>query len=99
MKVIPYGGFVLVKIEDAPKTTESGLILLPETATNKPCRGEVLAVGPGRVEEDDIFRKIDLKEGDRVLWDRMGSHEVPDMPELRLVSAPYVLGTLSEASA
>lgn len=93
MIVRPYGGMVLVRQEAAEDVTPGGIII-PEDAKKKPCRGVVLSVGPGRVEEDGVFRECKLAEGDRVLWDRIGAHEVPDMPELRLVSSAYVLGVL-----
>lgn len=93
MKVKPYGGMVLVRIEAAPKTTATGLHI-PEDAQKRPCRGEVLAVGHGRVEEDKRFRRPQVEVGDRVLFTHWGSHEVPfsEDQDLRLVSAEYILG-------
>lgn len=89
----PYGGMVLVEQESAEERSPGGIII-PDDAQKKPCRGTVLAVGGGRVEEDGVFREIPLRKGERVLWDKMGAHEVPDHPSLRLVSGAYVLGVL-----
>jgi len=98
MTIRPYGGMVLVEPEAAATKTHSGLFI-PETAAKVPCRGTVLAVGSGRVEEDGVFREIRLRPGERVLYDRMGVHEIPDEPQLRLVSSAYVLGVLEEPSS
>lgn len=93
MKIRPTGGMVLVKRED-PEAKSPGGIIIPDTAQKLPCRGEVLAVGPGRVEEDGVFREVQVRTGERILWDRMGAHEVPEHPELRLVSSAYLLGVV-----
>lgn len=94
MKIRPYGGYILVRKEQAAKTIAGGLLHIPEDAQKRQCRGEVLAVGGGRVEEDGVFRETPLRSGERVLWDRMGAHDVPDHDDLALVSAAYVLATL-----
>lgn len=92
MTIRPFGGMILIRPEK-PKELE-GLIHIPQSLQKVPCRGEVLAVGPGRVEEDGVFRETKLRPGERVLYERLGVHEVPGEPELRLVSAAYVLGTV-----
>jgi chaperonin GroES len=94
MKVRPYGGFVFVEVEKAAETTASGLLYVPETNRKATHRGTVLGVGSGRVEEDGVFRTIDVKVGDRIAYDRMGVHDVPDMPDHVLVSSAYVLGVI-----
>ena len=95
MSVRPYGGFVLLEVERAAETTASGLVYVPEAHRKATLRGVVRGVGKGRVEEDGEFREIDLREGDRVIYDRMGVHDVPDMPDLKLVSSAYVLGVIA----
>lgn len=90
----PYGGYVLVEVEKPADTTASGLIHLPDTARKPTHRGTVLGVGGGRVEEDGVFRTIDVKVGDRIAFDRMGVHDVPDMPTQAIVSSAYVLGVI-----
>lgn len=92
MNLRPYGGFVLCRREAAEKTTASGRIIIPDTAQKKLCRGVVLQVGRGRVEEDGVFREPEAKVGETVVWDRMGSHDVPDHPELVLVAGNFILG-------
>lgn len=93
----PYGGFVLVEVEKAAGTTASGLIHIPDTAKKDTKRGIVRGVGPGHVHEDGVFRPTDLTEGQRIVYDRMGVHPVPDQPDMVLVSSEYVLGVIEAA--
>lgn len=99
MSIRPYGGMVLVEREEAEQFVAGGILVIPDSAKKIPCRGRVLAVGGGRVEEDGVFRTPQVEPGQRVLWDRMGAHEVPGEPKLRLVSSSYVLAVLGEKEA
>jgi chaperonin GroES len=67
MKVKPLGDRIVVRRFQAQEKTTGG-ILLPDTAKNKPQRGEVLAVGPGRMLKDGSRRPLQVKEGDKVLF-------------------------------
>jgi chaperonin GroES len=61
---------------DAEQTTASGLVI-PDTAKEKPQEGVVLAVGPGRFDEDGEKRiPLDVKVGDVVLYSKYGGTEV-----------------------
>jgi chaperonin GroES len=67
---------ILVKPLDAEQTTASGLVI-PDTAKEKPQEGEVLAVGPGRWDEDGEKRiPLDVSVGDKVLYSKYGGTEV-----------------------
>nr|WP_218902920.1 co-chaperone GroES [Streptomonospora nanhaiensis] len=67
---------VVVKTLEAEQTTASGLVI-PDTAKEKPQEGEVLAVGPGRWDEDGEKRiPLDVKVGDIVLYSKYGGTEV-----------------------
>lgn len=70
----PLGNRVLVKRSSA-KMTKGG-ILLPETAKEKPREGEVIAVGPGKVDESGVLKKMNLQVGDQVLFSAYGGTEV-----------------------
>ncbi len=94
MSIRPFGGFVLVEVEKAAETTASGLLYVPEAHRKDTRRGIVRGVGKGRVEEDGVFRTIDLQEGDRVVYDRMGVHDVPGETDVKLISSAYVLGVI-----
>jgi chaperonin GroES len=67
MKIRPLGDRIVVRRVAAEEKTAGG-ILLPDTAKNKPQRGKVLAVGPGRLLKDGTRRALQVKEGDTVLF-------------------------------
>lgn len=67
MKLRPLGDRIVVRRFEAEEKTPGG-ILLPDTAKNKPQRGQVLAVGTGRLLKDGTRRPLQVKEGDTVLF-------------------------------
>jgi chaperonin GroES len=67
VKVKPLGDRIVVRRFDAQEKTAGG-ILLPDTAKNKPQKGKVLAVGPGKMLKDGSRRALQVKEGDTVLF-------------------------------
>jgi chaperonin GroES len=67
MKVKPLGDRVVIRRQPADEKSTGG-ILLPDTAKNKPQKGKVLAVGPGRLLKDGSRRALQVKEGDTVLF-------------------------------
>ncbi len=83
---------ILVQPLDAEQTTASGLVI-PDTAKEKPQEGKVIAVGPGRFDEDGENRiPLDIKEGDVVIYSKYGGTEVKyDGQEYLLLSARDVL--------
>jgi chaperonin GroES len=75
MKLKPLHDQVLVlRVESEAKT--SGGIIIPDTAKEKPYQGEIVAVGPGRVNKDGKRILLDVKKGDRVLFQRYAGTEV-----------------------
>lgn len=75
LKLQPLGSRLIVKPIAENEVTKSGIIL-PETADKeKPVRGEVLAIGPGKTLENGQREKIDLKVGDKVLFEKYGADE------------------------
>ena len=76
INIKPLEDRLVVKPLDAEQTTASGLVI-PDTAKEKPQEGEVLAVGPGRWNEDGDERiPLDVKVGDRVLYSKYGGTEI-----------------------
>ena len=76
VSIKPLEDRIVVKSVEAEQTTASGLVI-PDTAKEKPQEGEVLAVGPGRWNEDGDERiPLDVKVGDRVLYSKYGGTEV-----------------------
>ncbi|MQA83264.1 MAG: co-chaperone GroES [Streptosporangiales bacterium] len=88
---------IVVKPLEAEQTTASGLVI-PDTAKEKPQEGEVLAVGPGRWDEDGDKRiPLDVKVGDIVLYSKYGGTEVKYSGEEYLVlSARDVLAIVEK---
>jgi chaperonin GroES len=75
MKLKPLGDRVLVKPVEEEATTASGIVL-PDTAKEKPQKGEVLAVGDGKIDEDGKRIKLDVSKGDEVLYSKYGGTEI-----------------------
>jgi len=75
MNLKPLGDRLVVEPREREATTASGLVL-PETAKEKPQEGEVIAVGPGRRDEDGKRIEMDVKVGDVVLYAKYGGTEV-----------------------
>ena len=98
MGLKPIGDRIIVRREAAEEKTSGG-ILLPDTAKNKPQRGKILAVGPGKLLKDGTRRPLQVKEGDTVLFttwagDEFRSHERKD--NILLMREEDVLAVLDE---
>ena len=77
MRLKPLGDRIIVRREVADEKTAGGIVL-PDTAKNKPQRGTVLAVGPGRLKKDGTRATMQLKAGDRVLFTSWAGDEYKD---------------------
>ena len=75
-QIVPLGDRVVVKQARLEDVRASGLVI-PDTAKEKPQLGEVIAVGPGRLDENGKRIPMDLKVGDRVLYAKYSGQEVP----------------------
>jgi len=75
LKLRPLGDRVLVEPIEREEITASG-IYVPETAKERPQEGMVVAVGPGRKDDDGKLISMDVKKGDRVLYAKYGGTEV-----------------------
>jgi chaperonin GroES len=75
MKLRPLHDRVIVK-RSAEERTSPGGIVIPDTAAEKPIKGEVLAVGRGKILENGEIRPLDLKVGDKVLFGKYSGTEV-----------------------
>jgi chaperonin GroES len=75
MKIKPFNDRVLVlRIEEEQKT--SGGIVIPDTAKEKPQEGKVVAVGPGKFDENGKRMPIEVKKNDRVLFGKYAGNEI-----------------------
>jgi chaperonin GroES len=71
----PLGSRVVVEPIEAEDVTPSGIVL-PETAKEKPQKGNVLAIGPGDRDDDGKRIPLDVKEGDTVLYAKYSGTEI-----------------------
>jgi chaperonin GroES len=92
--VRPLEDRILVRPEEGQETTISGIVI-PDTAKEKPQEGVVLAVGPGKRNEDGELIPLDVKEGDRVLYSKYGGTEITvDGEDLLILSSRDALAVL-----
>lgn len=92
----PLGDRVVVRPMAREEVTRSGIVL-PDTAKEKPQRGEILAVGPGRYDEDGDRIPMDVKVGDQVLFAKYAGTEFKlDDDELLILSEKDILAVVSE---
>ena len=76
VSIKPLEDRIVVKGIEAQQTTASGLVI-PDTAKEKPQEGEVVAVGPGRFNDDGDERvPMDISVGDRVIYSKYGGTEL-----------------------
>lgn len=76
MGIKPLSNRVLVKRVEEEMQTTAGGIIVPDTAKEKPQRGKVVAVGPGRLSEDGTRIKVDVKAGDEILFGKWSGSEI-----------------------
>jgi chaperonin GroES len=75
MKLKPLGDRLIVRAVEEEETTASGIVL-PDTAKEKPQKGEVIAVGDGARDDDGERIPLDVAAGDTVLYSKYGGTEV-----------------------
>ena len=75
MKIRPLHDRVIIKRLEA-ETTSAGGIVIPDSAAEKPIKGEVIAVGNGKILENGEKRALDIKAGDKVLFGKYSGTEV-----------------------
>ena len=75
MKIRPLHDRIVVKRKEETKSSKGGIII-PDSAKEKPSRGEVLAVGTGKMQDCGTINKLDVKVGDTVLFGKYAGTEV-----------------------
>jgi chaperonin GroES len=97
VKIKPLEDKILVQANEAETTTASGLVI-PDTAKEKPQEGTVVAVGPGRWDEDGEKRiPLDVAEGDTVIYSKYGGTEIKyNGEEYLILSARDVLAVVNK---
>lgn len=95
-KLRPLGDRVVIRPVAREETTRSG-IYLPDTSKEKPQRGEVIAVGPGRQTEEGQRIAMDVKVGDAILFAKYSGTEFKlDDEELLILGERDILAVISE---
>lgn len=96
MKFKPLRDRILVKYLDETEKTAGG-IYIPDTAKEKPQKGEVIAVGPGRLTDDGKLHPVAVNVGDIVLFDKYsGSKVTIDDVEYLILREEDILGILEK---
>ena len=94
MNIRPLQDRVVVKRMEEERTSAGGIVI-PDSATEKPSRGEVLAVGNGKVTESGDVRPLDVKPGDKVLFGTYAGTEIKvDGDEVLIMREEDILGVL-----
>ena len=75
MNIRPLHDRVIVRRMDEEKTSPGGIVI-PDSATEKPVKGEVLAIGKGKLLENGDVRPLDVKVGDKILFGKYSGTEV-----------------------
>ena len=94
ISIKPLEDRIVIRQVEAEQTTASGRVI-PDTAKEKPQEGEVIAVGPGRVDDNGNRIPVDVKVGDVVIYSRYGGTEVKyDGQEFQILSSRDVLAVV-----
>jgi len=96
LKIKPLADRLLVKPLEEEEVTPSGIVL-PETAKEKPQKGQVLSVGPGARDDEGKRIDMDVKKGDKVLFAKYGGTEIKvDGDKLLILRESDVLAIIED---
>ena len=89
MKIRPLHDRVIVRRMEEERTSAGGIVI-PDSATEKPVQGEIVAVGKGKLLENGEVRPLDVKQGDKVLFAKYGGTEIKIEGEELLVMREFI---------
>jgi chaperonin GroES len=96
MKIRPLHDRVIVKRLEEERTSPGGIVI-PDTATEKPIQGKVIAVGKGKILESGDVRPLDVKVGDKVLFGKYSGTEVKmDGDELLVMREEDIMAVIEK---
>ena len=96
VSIKPLEDRIVIKQVEAEQVTSSGLVI-PDTAKEKPQEGEVVAVGPGRIDDNGNRVPLDVAEGDVVIFSKYGGTEVKyEGQEYLLLNARDILAVVTK---
>ena len=91
MNIKPLADKVLVLPDDSAESKTTGGIIIPDTAKEKPQKGKIVAVGPGRTDDNGKAIKMNVKVGDKVLYSKYGGTEIEyDGEKYLIMSEPDI---------
>ena len=94
MKIRPLHDRVIVKRTEEGRTSPGGIVI-PDAAAEKPIKGEVIAVGNGKILENGDIRALDIKAGDKVLFGKYSGTEVKvDGEELLVMKEDDIMAVI-----
>ncbi len=94
MKIRPLHDRVIVKRMEEERTSAGGIVI-PDAAAEKPIKGEVIAVGKGKILESGEIRALDIKAGDKVLFGKYSGTEVKvDGEELLVMKEDDIMAVI-----
>jgi|TARA_B110000444_G_scaffold114386_1_gene107848 chaperonin GroES len=96
MKIRPLHDRVVIKRMEEEKASPGGIII-PDSATEKPVKGEVVAVGNGKIQENGSVQALDVKVGDTVLFGKYSGTEVTiDSDELVVMKEDDIMAVIDK---
>src|SRR5882757_803880 len=96
VSIKPLEDRIVIKQLEAEQVTASGLVI-PDTAKEKPQEGEVIAVGPGRIDDNGNRVPLDVSVGDKVIYSKYGGTEVKyDGQDYLILGARDILAIVSK---
>jgi len=96
MKLIPLEDRVIVKPQEAESKTAGGIVL-PDTAKEKPLTGKIIAVGPGKLDDDGKRIAMSVKKNDIVLFGKYSGSEVElDGEDYKILRESEILGVIEK---
>ncbi|MFT5893236.1 MAG: chaperonin GroES [bacterium] len=96
MNIRPLHDRVVIKRMEEERTSSGGIVI-PDSATEKPMRGEVISIGKGKVSETGELRPLDVKPGDEVLFGKYSGTEIKiDGVDLLVMREDDIMGVLDK---
>ena len=93
MNIRPLHDRVLIRRLEEERTSAGGIVI-PDNAAEKPSRGEVVAVGKGKILDNGSVHALDVKAGDKVLFGKYAGTEVPGSKELLMMREDDIMGVI-----
>ena len=97
--VVPLTDHIVLKPVEQEEITASGIVI-PDTAKEKPQHGQVVAVGPGKMNDAGVVETLDLSAGDRILYQKYTGQEITvDKQDYIVIRFQDVLAKLEETAS